>query len=126
MNENEDGEEEIEERTVTHNGIDIPAPAGTSVLAALDGAVTETGFDQERGNYVVVDHEDGLQTVYAACQEITVSQGDTVTAGQEIALVGSTGPSTGPHLCFQVWEDGEAQNPVAYFDSDVRDTLQMG
>lgn len=125
VNENEDGEEEIEERTITHNGIDIPAAAGTSVLAALDGTVMETGFDQDRGNYVVVDHGDGLETVYAACQEVTVSQGDRVSAGEEIALVGRTGMSTGPHLCFQVWEDGEAQNPVAYFDSDVRDTLRL-
>lgn len=126
VNVDEDGEEVVEERTVTHNGIDIPAEAGTPILAALDGTVAETGFDEERGNYLVLDHGDGLETVYAACQEITARQGDAVAAGQEIALVGKTGPSTGPHLCFQVWEEGEAQNPVAYFDSVVRDTLRMG
>lgn len=126
INENEDGEKEIIERTVVHNGIDIPAPAGASILAAADGTVTETGFDTERGNYVTLDHGGSLSTVYAACREIAVSQGDAVTAGQEIALVGATGLSTGPHLCFQVWQDGEAQNPVAYFDSAVRATLRMG
>lgn len=126
VNENEDGEEEMEERTVTHNGIDIPAPEGTPILAAADGTVAETGFDPDRGNYVILDHGEGLQTVYAACQEITVSRGDAVTAGQEVARAGRTGRSTGSHLCFQVWEDGEAQNPVAYFDSGVRDTLRLG
>lgn len=126
INENEDGEEEIEERTVTHNGIDIPAKKGTPILAAADGTVIETGSDAERGNYLVLDHGDGLETVYAACQELTAGQGDTVAAGDPVALVGSTGRSTGSHLCFQVWEDGEAQNPVAYFDSAVRDTLRMG
>lgn len=125
INENEDGEEEIEERTVTHNGIDIPAPNGTEILAAADGTVVETGFDPDRGNYVILDHGEGLQTVYASCQESTVSQGDTVSAGETIALAGATGRATGSHLCFQVWEDGEAQNPVAYFDSAVRDTLSV-
>lgn len=126
INENEDGEEAVEERTVAHNGIDIPAPAGTPILAAADGTVAETGFDTERGSYVVLDHGGGLETVYAACQEILVSEGDAVAAGREIALAGRTGMSTGTHLCFQVWEDGQAQNPVAYFDSAVRDTLSMG
>ena len=79
----------------------------------------------DRGNYVILDHGEGLQTVYASCQESTVSQGDTVSAGETIALAGATGRATGSHLCFQVWEDGEAQNPVAYFDSAVRDTLSV-
>ena len=126
VNENEDGETEIIEKTIVHNGIDIPALRGTPVTAAEGGTVAETGFDTERGNYVVLDHGGGLRTVYASCGQITVTEGGAVTAGQEIALAGSTGLSTGPHLCFQVWQDGQPQNPVAYFDSAVRATLSVG
>lgn len=114
-----------EARTVFHNGIDIPAPFGSVILAAADGTVTETGFDAERGSYLVLDHGDGLETVYATCRDFTVEEGDTVRAGEMIGAVGTSGMSTGPHLCFQVWQDGEAQNPVAYFDSGIRDTLSM-
>lgn len=113
------------ETQVFHNGIDIPAPYGSVILAAADGTVTETGFDAERGNYLVLDHGGGLETVYATCRDFTVEEGDTVKAGEMIGAIGTTGMSTGPHLCFQVWQDGEAQNPVAYFDSDIRDTLNM-
>lgn len=107
----------------THSGIDIPADQGSVILAAADGTVTEAGFDAERGNYLVLDHGDGLETVYAACRDFTVEEGDTVKAGEMIGAVGSTGMSAGPHLHFEVRQDGQAQNPVAYFDSDVRDTL---
>ena len=109
-----------------HNGIDIPGTEGTAILAAADGTVTETGFDPERGNYLLIDHGDGLTTLYAACKEVEVSKGDTVKAGDEIAALGSTGASTGPHLHFEVRQDGEAQNPTAYFSDDVRAQLQMG
>lgn len=113
------------ETQVFHNGIDIPAPLGSVILAAADGTVTEIGFDAERGNYLVLDHGGGLETVYATCRDFTVEEGDTVKAGEMLGAVGVSGLSTGPHLCFQVWQDGEAQNPVAYFDSDIRDTLIM-
>lgn len=106
-----------------HNGIDIPAPWGSVILAAADGTVTEIGFDAERGNYLVLDHGDGLETVYAICRDFTVKEGDTLRAGEMLGAVGTSGMSTGAHLCFQVWQDGQAQNPVAYFDSGVRDTL---
>ncbi|MDY3281657.1 MAG: M23 family metallopeptidase [Dysosmobacter sp.] len=111
-------------RTTVHSGIDIPADRGTPVLAAADGTVTDTGFDPVLGNYLVLDHGDGLETVYACCRSVDVKQGDTVKAGEMIAAAGSTGQSTGPHLHFEVRQDGEAQNPVAYFDSAVRDTLR--
>lgn len=107
-----------------HSGIDIPAEQGAVILAAADGTVTEVGYDRERGNYLVLDHGDGLTTLYAQCRNVDVQEGDTVKAGEMIAAVGSTGMSTGPHLHFEVRQDGEAQNPVAYFDSDIRDTLK--
>ena len=111
---------------VFHNGIDIPAERGTPILAAADGTVTEVGFDAERGNYLVLDHGNGLETMYAQCQSVEAEEGDTVKAGQTIAALGSTGMSTGPHLHFEVRQDGESQNPVAYFDSSIRNTLQVG
>lgn len=107
-----------------HSGIDIPADQGSVILAAGDGTVTEVGYDRERGNYLVLDHGDGLTTLYAQCRNVDVQGGDTVKAGEMIAAVGSTGMSTGPHLHFEVRQDGETQNPVAYFDSDIRDTLK--
>lgn len=107
-----------------HSGIDIPADQGAVILAAADGTVTETGFDAARGNYLILDHGDGLTTLYAHCRNMDVKEGDTVKAGEMIAAVGSTGMSTGPHLHFEVRQDGEAQNPVAYFDSAIRETLK--
>ena len=109
-----------------HAGIDIPAERGSRILAAAGGTVTVAGFDAERGNYLVIDHGDGMETVYAQCQSLSVEAGDTVAAGDMIAAVGSTGKATGPHLHFEVRQDGEAQNPVAYFDAETRDTLKMG
>lgn len=109
-----------------HSGIDIPAPRRTAVLAAADGTVLDAGFDTTRGNYLLLDHGDGLTTLYGHCEELFAVTGDTVTAGQTIAAVGATGMATGPHLHFEVRQDGEAQNPVAYFDRAVRDTLRMG
>ena len=111
-------------RTTFHSGIDIPAEPGTPVLAAADGTVTETDFDPELGNYLILDHGGGLETVYACCRNVDVKKGDTVRAGEMVAAVGSTGQSTGPHLHFGVRQDGQAQNPVAYFDRAVRDTLR--
>lgn len=111
-------------RTAFHSGIDIPADQGAPVLAAADGTVTGTGFDPVLGNYLVLDHGDGLETVYACCRSVDAEQGDAVRAGEMIAAAGSTGQSTGPHLHFEVRQDGEPQNPVAYFDRAVRNTLR--
>lgn len=110
-----------------HTGIDVPAAAGTPVLAAADGTVAEIGFDAERGHYIVLDHGSGLTTSYGQCRDILadLAEGDSVTAGEMIAAVGSTGMSTGAHLHFQVLLDGQTQDPVAYFDRAVRDTLRM-
>ena len=71
----------------------------------------------------MLDHGDGLTTLYAQCRNVDVQEGDTVKVGEMIAAVGSTGMSTGPHLHFEVRQDGEAQNPVVYFDSAIRETL---
>ena len=107
-----------------HSGIDIPADQGAVILAAADGTVTEVGFDRERGNYLVLDHGGGLTTLYAHCRNVDVKEGDMVKTGEMVGAVGSTGMSTGPHLHFEVRQDGEAQNPVVYFDSEIRETLR--
>ena len=107
-----------------HSGIDIPAEQGAVILAAADGTVTEVGFDREKGNYLVLNHGDGLTTLYGCCRDVTVKEGDTVKDGEMVAAVGSTGMSTGFHLHFEVRQDGEPQNPVVYFDSGIRDTLK--
>ena len=109
-----------------HSGIDIPAGNGAAVTAAADGTVREAGFDAAKGNYLVLDHGGGTETVYAHCMELMVKAGDAVKAGQEIAAVGATGLATGPHLHFEVRQDGAAQNPISFFDADIRNTLKMG
>ena len=106
-----------------HAGIDIPGENGLLISAAEAGIVAETGYDSQRGNYLVLDHGDGLTTVYAHCQEVLVNQGDMAAKGQEIARMGSTGMATGAHLHFEVRQNGEAQNPIAFFRGTVRDTL---
>lgn len=112
--------------TYFHSGIDIPAQQGTSVLAAAAGTVTEAGYDTAKGNYLVLDHGDGVETVYAHCLRLAAEVGNAVTEGEEIAAVGATGMATGPHLHFEVRQDGEARNPIAFFDAAIRDTLKMG
>lgn len=108
-----------------HSGIDIPAEQGAVVTAAAAGTVKAADFVPDRGNYLILDHGDGMETVYAHCFSLSVKAGDRVEEGREIATVGSTGMATGPHLHFEVQQDGEPQNPVAYFEAEIRDTLQM-
>lgn len=112
---------------VRHDGIDIPTAEGTPILAAADGTVMEIGFDAQRGNYVILDHGDGLTTLYGQCRNLAagLTEGDTVRAGEMIAAVGSTGMSTGAHLHFEVCKDGQPQNPANYFDSTVQAALGL-
>jgi lipoprotein NlpD len=98
-----------------HDGIDMAAPIGTSVYAAAAGNVIYSG-DQVRGygNMVVLRHTDGLVTVYAHNSLLLVHSGDKVVAGQEIARVGDTGRSTGPHLHFEVRRGDNPQDPMPF------------
>lgn len=97
-----------------HNGIDIAAPTGTPVHAAAAGKVTHSGWAGTFGQLVVVDHGNGLETRYAHNSKLLVRVGDEVQRGQRIALVGSTGQSTGPHLHFEVLVDGKPQDPAPW------------
>jgi murein DD-endopeptidase MepM/ murein hydrolase activator NlpD len=99
-----------------HKGIDIGAPIGTPVIAAAPGEVISAGWNSGGyGNLVEVKHSNGSITVYAHNSKLLVSNGQKVTQGQQIAEIGSTGYSTGPHLHFEIRPNGEtAVNPIAY------------
>jgi hypothetical protein len=87
-----------------HGGIDIAAPEGTDILAAASGVVILSEYDYySYGHIVMIQHDDGAQTLYAHCSELRVNEGERVEQGQVIALVGNTGRSTGPHLHFEVF-----------------------
>ena len=96
-----------------HRGLDIAAPEGTAINAAADGTVTFAGERGTYGNLVKLDHGNGFVTYYAHCSQLLVQEGDTVDQGETIALVGSTGRSTGPHCHFEVLWQGELLDPLA-------------
>jgi murein DD-endopeptidase MepM/ murein hydrolase activator NlpD len=100
-------------RVKFHYGVDISAPSGTPIRAAADGVVVFAGWRRAYGNTVIVDHGNGIATLYAHCSRVLVNEGEVVKQGQVIALVGSTGLSTGPHLHFEVRRYGEPINPLA-------------
>ncbi len=97
-----------------HNGIDIAAAGGTNILAAESGTVIEATYNSGYGNYIVIYHGNGISTLYAHSSRLIASVGDYVTRGQVIALVGTTGNSTGNHLHFEVRIDGTPVNPLDY------------
>ena len=97
-----------------HTGMDLAVPSGTPIRAALDGTVTRSEYDSSYGYFVMIDHGNGLATLYGHNSRLLVSVGQTVRAGDVISLSGSTGRSTGPHLHFEVWMNGERTNPRYY------------
>ena len=98
-----------------HTGMDLAVPTGTSVRAALPGTVTVSTYNQGGyGYYVMIDHGSGLSTLYGHNSQLLARVGQTVEAGDVIALSGSTGRSTGPHLHFEVRINGERTNPRSY------------
>lgn len=99
---------------VAHNGIDIPAPEGTDVVAATAGNISNTGYDAKFGNYIKITNAAGVTTFYAHLSEIAVAEGDSVAVGQCVGRVGTTGASTGPHLHFEVIIAGENVNPRTF------------
>lgn len=98
----------------THTGVDIGASTGTTVKAANGGTVIFSGWKGTLGKLIVISHGNGIQTYYGHCSSLLVSAGETVSAGQAIAKVGSTGRSTGPHLHFEIRVNGSAINPQSY------------
>lgn len=97
-----------------HYGVDLGAPKGTPIIASRSGTVKTAKYDKSAGYYVTLNHGDGFETVYMHMTHYIVSKGDTVTAGQVIGYVGSTGTSTGAHLHFGVRLNGSYVNPANY------------
>lgn len=97
-----------------HKGIDIARPSNLTIKAADNGVVVSAGYDGGYGNKIVIDHQNGIRTVYAHLASIGVRSGQTVAKGSSIGVMGSTGDSTGVHLHFEVYKNGAMQNPVSY------------
>ena len=95
-----------------HRGIDLAAPEGTEVYAAADGVVTAAGDDPVFGNYVIISHDDKWTSLYGHLEKIETALRSTVKSGSLIGTVGSTGQSTGPHLHFELRQDGKALDPA--------------
>jgi murein DD-endopeptidase MepM/ murein hydrolase activator NlpD len=94
-----------------HSGIDIPAPQGTKIVAAYDGQVAWSNYSGSAGNWVGIDHGNGIYTVYMHMSKRSVQEGQMVKKGDVLGLVGSTGRSTGNHLHFAVRKNGEYVDP---------------
>lgn len=107
-------EHPVLERDSFHTGVDIAADEGTRICAFADGMVSQVGENEDHGRFVRLRHENGVESLYAHCSRITVEQGAQVNVGQQIALVGSTGRSTGAHLHFEVQLDGVGLDPLRY------------
>ena len=99
-----------------HSGVDIGAPSGSNIVAAESGVVilASYGYNGGYGNYMIISHGSGLTTRYAHCNSLAVSVGQTVSKGQVIGAVGSTGDSTGPHLHFEVRLNSASYDPLNY------------
>lgn len=99
-----------------HYGLDMAAASGTTIAAFASGTVRAVGKSSVLGNYLMIDHPDGLTTTYAHCRKITVKEGAQVDMGQKVAEVGSTGNATGPHLHFTIQQNGIYLNPIYYVE----------
>jgi len=97
-----------------HRGIDFAGNRGDVVISVAAGVVTSAGYKLDYGNVVEVTHGDGYITRYAHNERLLVKAGDTVTRGQQLAVMGSTGRSTGPHVHFEVLRNGNPVNPISY------------
>jgi len=97
-----------------HEGIDIYAPKGSPIIATADGKVVRAGWEAGYGLSLLIDHGYGYKTLYAHCSKLKKNKGDTVSRGDIIAMVGSTGITTGPHLHYEVIVNGKNVNPVYY------------
>ena len=101
-------------RSGAHTGLDIASSAGSPIKAARSGTVSFAGWKGSYGNLLVITHSNGVQTYYGHCSKLYVSSGQSVSQGQTVAAVGSTGNSTGPHLHFEIRVNGVAYNPQNY------------
>lgn len=103
-----------------HDGVDLAGKEGSDIISVAGGVVTWAGERYGYGNLVEIDHGDGLVTRYGHCKTVKVKVGDIVQKGQVVALMGSTGRSTGPHVHFEVKKDGRSKDPVKYIARSSR------
>jgi murein DD-endopeptidase MepM/ murein hydrolase activator NlpD len=99
-----------------HTGIDMAAPQGTPIKASLDGKISVAGYSNVYGNYVIISHGSGYQTLYAHMTSYSVRKGQSVLQGAIIGKVGSTGYSTGAHVHFTVYKNGRTVNPFDFLN----------
>ena len=99
-----------------HKGLDIGQVAGTPIYALYDGTVTKVGSGGSYGNYLILSHGHGIETLYAHCHRVLVKEGESAAAGQKIALVGNTGDSTGSHLHIELRVGEEPCDPAGLLD----------
>lgn len=102
-----------------HEGLDFTANSGTPIRSAADGIVSASEYTHDYGNIVKIDHGSGLETRYAHASKLLVKVGERVVKGQAVALVGSTGRSTGPHLHYEIRLNGNALNPRQYLQKNA-------
>jgi murein DD-endopeptidase MepM/ murein hydrolase activator NlpD len=107
----------LTQETRFHQGLDIAAPTGTLFRAAQSGTVIFSGFLGGYGNTIILEHADGYRTLYAHATKLLVSQGEKVSAEQDIGIVGNTGRSTGTHLHFELQRGGEKADPLNFLTS---------
>lgn len=101
-----------------HTGLDIAASEGTKIRAAYSGTVTKVGEDGRAGKYIFLTHDDGFVTFYCHCSKIVAQEGAVIRQGETIAIVGTTGWSTGPHLHFEIRKDNIRYNPIYVLEND--------
>lgn len=101
--------------TKSHTGIDVGAESGATIVAADGGTVVLAGVNSGYGNCVMIDHGNGYKTLYAHMSSIAVTNGQTVSKGDTVGYVGSTGLSTGPHCHYEVWKDGSRIDPEQFY-----------
>lgn len=101
-----------------HTGLDIAAAQGSKIKAAYSGTVRKVGEDSRSGKYLYLTHFDGSETLYCHCSKIIAEEGAVIRQGETIALVGSTGWSTGPHLHFEIHKNGERLDPLPFLKND--------
>jgi murein DD-endopeptidase MepM/ murein hydrolase activator NlpD len=104
----------VHEETRFHTGVDISVPSGSEVKATADGIVSFAGWAEKSGIVVVVEHGRGFRTAYAHNRKTLVTVGQRVVRGDPVALSGSTGMSTGPHVHYEIWKNGRHTNPAGY------------
>ncbi len=114
----------IDKRTKFHGGVDIAVPRGTPINSAADGVVTFSGKRGGYGNVVIIEHADGRETFYAHCDKLLVEKGQIVSGGELIAEAGSTGKSTGPHLHFELRENGKPIDPMKFLSNVLPKTAE--